>query len=373
MAWRNLPIRKLPLGPLPPALARGRSPAVQDVRHPEGGEGLLDGRCAPTRRVACGSTPTTRRSRSPTTPRRYLEAPVPGAASTNELIEIHLRKHLNPVIGDVPLAQLRKTPLQNGSSLGFSSPRRRSRPSSNIFSRCSTPPSKTTSSSAAQATGLALPRVDAARARHPVARRGDRASPTPSIRASATRRRRRRASVSVRARRSACPLDRVDFLRRQVTHRSPAPAFAAPAFAARRVRKTPGSTASIPLPESERPALARHIAEWPSDDPDGLLFVTTLGARLRVAGWNTRSWKPAFLVAGSGELASIVPRLLRLRPDPREPGTGQSSPAGWATPPTMVHRTYAHLWRDDDERTCDAIDRASDSPDLMCNRRATSP
>lgn len=149
--------------------------------------------------------------------------------------------------------------------------------------------------------------------------------------------------------------DRVDFLRRtvkvdrQLVRFERGSALAPP--------KTARSYRTIPLPEVIADELARHLERYPSDDADGLIFQAAMGGRLRRDGWNRRTWKPAVEAAGRPELGFHAMRhyyasaLIR---------------AGLAAPviarrlgnsAQMVLSTYAHLWRDDDDRTRDAIDR----------------
>jgi integrase len=120
--------------------------------------------------------------------------------------------------------------------------------------------------------------------------------------------------------------------------------------------KTSNSYRTIPMPSWVGDELARHIERYPSDDPDGLLFQSAQHCRLRRDGWNRRIWKPAVTAAGRPELGYHSLRHFYASALIRG---GLSAPAvakRLGNTAAMVLGTYAHLWKDDDDRSRDAID-----------------
>lgn len=148
-------------------------------------------------------------------------------------------------------------------------------------------------------------------------------------------------------------VDRVDFLRRRVTvdrqlvRLARGSALAPP--------KTPRSVRTIPLPDSVAVELARHLERFPTDDPDRLLFQAPLGGRLRRDGWN-RQLKPAVLAIGRPELTYHTLRHFYASALIRRGLSVVAVASRLGNSPAMVLSTYAHLWRDDDDRTREAID-----------------
>ncbi len=220
-----------------------------------------------------------------------------GAASTNELIEIHLRRHLHPRIGDVPLGKLRPIQVQN------------------VIAALTETHAASTVHTIAQhlaqvlngavndgllvrspAKGLKLPRADAAEIVIPTPER------VHTIAAHIEPRYRALVAVGAglglrQGEAFGLSLDRVGFLRRTVRIERHLKRARRQPLGLGDV-KTRGSTRSVPLPENVAHELAQHIAAFPNDDPDGLLFVTPSGVRLRATTWNRKAWKPA--VAGRG-------------------------------------------------------------------------
>jgi integrase len=87
--------------------------------------------------------------------------------------------------------------------------------------------------------------------------------------------------------------------------------------------KTQRSIRTVRLPAWVADELALHIQRWPSKDPDGLLFESAWGCRLRRDGCNRRYWKPAAAMAGRPKLTFHALRhFLRQRTDPGGPVTG---------------------------------------------------
>lgn len=148
--------------------------------------------------------------------------------------------------------------------------------------------------------------------------------------------------------------DRIDFMRRRVTIdrqlvRLDRGSMLAPPKTARSVR-------TIPLPTFVAEELARHLEQWPSDDPDGLIFTAAWGGRLRRDGWNRRAWKPAAEAAKRPELTFHALRHFYASALIRRDHSAVVIARRLGNSPAMVQSTYAHLWRDDDDRTRDAID-----------------
>jgi integrase len=149
-------------------------------------------------------------------------------------------------------------------------------------------------------------------------------------------------------------LDRIDFLRRavkvdrQLVRLAKGSALAAP--------KTARSYRAVPLPEAVAVELARHIEQFASDDPDGLIFQASLGGRIRRDGWNRRVWKPAVVAAGRPELGFHALRHYYASALIRAGLSASVVARRLGNSPQMVLETYSHLWRDDDDRTRDAID-----------------
>ena len=278
-----------------------------------------------------------------------------GARATANLIEISLRKHLYPTIGSVPLSKLRPTQLQNA----LAALRGELAPSSiklvhQHLRQVLQAAVKDRLLASNPASGLTLPRVD------PV----ELVIPTPEeVQAiAAAIGPRHRALVAVGAglglrQGEALGLsrDRVNFLKRTVTiDRQVKRAASGVAFGA---LKTERSYRTIPLPAGISEALARHIEQYPGDDPDGLLFTAPLGGHVRADGWNHSAWKPAAAAAGRPELGFHVLRHFYASALIR---AGLSAPAvarRMGNSPAMVLSTYAHLWRDDDDRTREAVDQ----------------
>jgi len=157
----------------------------------------------------------------------------------------------------------------------------------------------------------------------------------------------------------ACGLtvDRVEFLKRRIVvdrQRNPV-ARSSSVFAD---LKTPASYRTLPLPETVAHALAEHIAEFPPGE-NGLIFTTSTGGplnrnrvaqvwdRVRAAGiapeWATfhdlRHFYASLLIRHGCSVKVVQSRL------------------GHATAAETLD-TYAHLWPDSDDETRQAVDSA---------------
>jgi integrase len=157
-------------------------------------------------------------------------------------------------------------------------------------------------------------------------------------------------------------VDRVDFLRRQltvdrqlVTMPDRAPYLAPP--------KTQASVRVVPLPHVVVDALAAHLAAWPAD---GFVFTTELGTPIRRTAFSDRVWRPAVKRAG---LSGVTPHSLRhfyasLLIRHGESVKTVQARLGHASAAETLD-TYSHLWPDSDDRTRAAVDsvlgRAADS------------
>lgn len=158
-------------------------------------------------------------------------------------------------------------------------------------------------------------------------------------------------------------VDRVDFLRRSlrvdrqlVSTPRCEPSFGPP--------KTAASVRTVPLPQVVIDALAAHLAEFPAE-PDGLLFTTETGQPWGRSFFNHRIWSPArkgvgISAGGMHELRHYYASLL-IR-------AGESVKTvqmrlGHATAAETLD-TYSHLWPDADDRTREAVDAALASAGL---------
>jgi integrase len=87
-----------------------------------------------------------------------------------------------------------------------------------------------------------------------------------------------------------------------------------------------------------------------------LIFQAALGGRLRRDGWNRRVWKPAVASGGRPDLGF---HSLRHYYASALIHAGLSAPVvarRLGNTAQMILETYSHLWRDDDDRTREAID-----------------
>jgi len=148
-------------------------------------------------------------------------------------------------------------------------------------------------------------------------------------------------------------VDRVDFLRRQltvdrqlVTMPDRAPYLTPP--------KTAASVRVVPLPQVVVDALAAHLAAWPTD---GFLFTTELGGPIRRTAFSDRVWRPAVKRAG---LSGVTMHALRhfyasLLIRHGESVKTVQARLGHASAAETLD-TYSHLWPDSDDRTRVAVD-----------------
>ena len=148
-------------------------------------------------------------------------------------------------------------------------------------------------------------------------------------------------------------VDRVDFLRRQltvdrqlVTMPDRAPYLAPP--------KTQASVRVVPLPQVVVDALAAHLAAWPAD---GFIFTSELGTPIRRTAFSDRVWRRAVKRAG---LSGVTPHSLRhfyasLLIRHGESVKTVQARLGHASAAETLD-TYSHLWPDSDDRTRAAVD-----------------
>jgi integrase len=226
----------------------------------------------------------------------YAEAWVaahPGAPRTLAAIGSSLHAHLVPAIGHVPLGALRTTQLQA------------------VISRLAVAPGtkalvlrhlRQVLNGAVEDRMIGV--NPAKNVRLPRAERAELVIPTPEEVAAIVDgiEERSRALVVVGAglglRQGECfglSLDRVDFLRRRVVVDRQLQVLTAGVLVA---PKTPRSVRTVPMSEAVALELARQVKRFPSDDPDGLLFTTRLGTRIRHSRWNSQAWKPPSLRRG---------------------------------------------------------------------------
>ena len=280
------------------------------------------------------------------------------APGTRMLVESSLRRHLLPVIGDVPLGRLRPSQLQALVT--------------GLRTRSGRVPEPATVGTIVQhlrqvlngavqdrmlltnpAKGLKLPRGRPAEVVIPTVAEVETILDAIDPR--------HRALVAVgcglglrQGEAFGLSIDRVDFLRarvrvdRQLVRLERSSALAPP--------KTERSHRVIPLPQVVAVELAQHVERFPNDDPDGLLFVAALGGRLRRDGWNRRVWKPAVTAAGRPDLTFHSGRHFYASALIRAGLSRKAVADRLGNTPAMVDEVYGHLWADDDDRTRDAID-----------------
>jgi integrase len=121
--------------------------------------------------------------------------------------------------------------------------------------------------------------------------------------------------------------------------------------------KTRRSYRTVPMPNTVALELGAHVERFPSDDPDGLVFVGAWGGRLRREVWGRDVLKPATTAIGVEWLTFHTLRHFYASALIR---AGHGAPivaARMGNTAQMVHETYAHLWPDDDDRTRAAIDQ----------------
>jgi integrase len=281
----------------------------------------------------------------------------PGAESTGVLIAGNLRRHLYPALGAVPLSRLRTTQLQavitalldkplDASTIGVVLQHLRQVLNGAVQDRLI--PFN-------PASAVKAPRVEPSEVVIP--------SPAEVAAIGAAIDPRHHGLVVVGAglglrqgEAFGLSRDRIDLRRRTVTidrqlKRSEHGGSVLGAL------KTERSYRTVPLPESVATKLAEHMLRYPSGDPDGLLFQAPMGGRLRRDGWNRRVWKPAVQAAGRPELTFHALRHFYASALIRENLNPVVVARRLGNSPQMVQETYAHLWRDDDDRTRDAIDR----------------
>lgn len=157
-------------------------------------------------------------------------------------------------------------------------------------------------------------------------------------------------------------VDRVDFLRREVTvdrqlrrASGDAPVFGPP--------KTRKSHRVIPVPVDLVEALSLHVAEH-GTGPEGLLFTSRYGGALKVSSFNRGAWLKAVTEGKCPEGMTMhwlrhyyASRLIRYGESVK---TVQAR-LGHATAAETLD-TYGHLWPDSDDRTREAATGAVAGP-----------
>ena len=296
----------------------------------------------------------------------------PHRESTREQVESYLRNHVYPTLGSRPLAAIRPTEIQalireRSDKLAPATLETVSRWLRTVFR--------------AAVADRIIARSPAVDLRLPAAPERDPVVPfsTDELRAlEAGLPAKMRAIVPVgyglglrSGEALGLTVDRVDFLRRQVTvdrqlltPRQPGP----PTFGPPKTRK---SRRVVPLPDSIGDRLAAHIAEH-GTGPDGLLFTTPRGLAWRRPRW-AEKWQQAVATA---KLPKGV-RFHRLR----HTYASLLIQAGCSVVVVQHHLghataqetldTYSHMWPDDDDRTRDAVDLLFRSdPDRTAAERA---
>ena len=275
--------------------------------------------------------------------------------STVTQVDAHLRNHILPTFGELPLSTIRPTQVQAWV-------RDRSEvlaPTTvevvfRIFSGILAGAVKDLLIARNPATGTKLPSSD----RRPIA------PPTlEQVRAvTAELPDRYRAVVTLAAgsglRQGECfglTIDRVDFLRRSISvdrqlvlPKSGPPAFGKP--------KTKASIRTVPLPQVVAEALASHLERFDSG-PYDLIFTNMAGDAIRRNRFH-ETWRTATDRAGVGRLRFHDLRhfYASLLIEAGESVKVVQARLGHASASETLD-TYAHLWPDNEERTRVAVDR----------------
>jgi integrase len=161
-------------------------------------------------------------------------------------------------------------------------------------------------------------------------------------------------------------LDRVDFLRRQVTvdRQLLTPSSGGPPEFA--PLKTEASYRTVPLPDVVLDALAAHLTRWPVDR-EGLVFTSERGEPIARAAFR-RAWRTAVTAAGveatGHDLRHFYASLLIRHGESPKVVAARLGHASAA----MTLNVYSHLWPDSDERTRQAVDAVLAAGDVhaMC-------
>jgi integrase len=305
---------------------------------------------------------------SKTTFRAYAlewSASQPWAPGTRDRMETTLHRHLFPVIGDVPIARLRPTQLQAVVS-GLSD---RLAPSSvGLIAQ-----------HLSQVLNAAV--LDGLRPDNPAKRvRLPRPDGHPLVVPTAEQVRRlldvidprSRALVAVGAglglrqgEALALMQDAVNFLGRTVEVRAQLRKTARGPIALEDTVKT-GMARTVPLPEVVADELAAHMAAHDMGSPDGLLFTSATGLRIRHDFWNSSVWRPAAtavgLDAGYHSLRHFCATSLLRQ------GVSVAAVAKvLGNSPATVLRYYAHYVADDAELVRGILDDVLSSPDHRAN------
>lgn len=149
--------------------------------------------------------------------------------------------------------------------------------------------------------------------------------------------------------------DRVDLARRElrvdrqlVTLSSGPPKLAPP--------KTASSVRTVPLPDSVLDALAAHLAEFPTQGADGLLFTTPSGEPIRrqrfIEAFNRAARDTGTVDCGFHDLRHTYASLLIRAGSSVK--TVQARLGHASAVETL--QTYAHLWPDSEDQTRAAVD-----------------
>jgi integrase len=155
--------------------------------------------------------------------------------------------------------------------------------------------------------------------------------------------------------------DSVDFLRRVVHVRAQLRKTDQGKIVIDDTTKT-GLARDVPLPDFVTTELASHLEHHDKGHPDGLIFTSRQGMKLRFDGWNDSIWKPATRAAGFDagyhSLRHFCATTLLRR------GVSVAAVAKTlGNTPVTVMRYYAHWIADDTELVRTVLDRALASPD----------
>lgn len=129
-----------------------------------------------------------------------------------------------------------------------------------------------------------------------------------------------------------------------------------------------GRARTVPLPQAVSVELAAHLERYDSGHPDGLIFTSSQGFKIRHDTWNDRIWRPAAVQAGIGDATyhslrhfcatSLLRRGVSVAAVAKTLGDAQ---------PTII-RYYSHWVADDTNLVRDVLDDLLATPGNADNK-----
>jgi integrase len=155
--------------------------------------------------------------------------------------------------------------------------------------------------------------------------------------------------------------DSIDFLRRVVHVRAQLRKTAEGKIVIDDTTKT-GLARDVPLPDTVAAELAAHLEHHDKHHPDGLIFTSRQGMKLRSEGWNESIWRPAArtvgLDAGFHSLRHFCATTLL-----RQGVSVAAVAKTLGNTPVTVMRYYAHWIADDTDLVRNVLDGVLTTPD----------